>query len=247
MRRLLASALLLSLAACADSTGVPMTGAIDQAPSAEHLALAHAAGLNPPSAITSAAKAEGGAARDVALAGAAAVNPVGMSNVAGFGLGVLSVLAAPPEGPEVWDTTLVKLPTGSSPDRFAADMQVAVEKMTGAWARPGYTRITSPRGQTLYASCAGAAGALPPIRCLQGIEVVLTPMGKMGGSTVYVMRLEQYGSARLFSPSPLNNVDQHKALSRAFPGRVYTYLAPRRMAKGWTPAAIYDAGRTYPL
>lgn len=249
MRALILLPAVLALAACADATGVPPAaapGAANQPPSAAHVQLARAAGLNPPSAIAGAARAEGGTARDVALAGTLAVNPVGTSNLGGLGVGVLSILAAPPEPAEMWDKTIVRLSAGQSPAAFAAQMQAAIIKMGAGGERAGYAPIKLV-GQTLYSRCGGGDGARPAPGCLNGVEVILTPVGKLRGDTIAIMRTEEYGTADFLSNNPLANVAQHEALSRAFPGKVYTYLAPRRTAKGWTPAGIYDAGRIYPL
>lgn len=244
-------ALIGLLAGCADPTGVPGSaggnvGAIDQAPSARHMQLARAAGLNPPSAITDAAQAEGGTARDLALTAAMTANPVGMSSAAGLAGGVIGILAAPPAPAEMWDKTIVRLPAGQPSSAFAAQMQDPIEKMTGPWARPGYAPI-EVAGQRLYSNCGGGGTVRPAMRCLNGIEVILTPVGRLGGDTVYIMRTQEYGQADFLSGNPLANVDEHKALSRAFPGKVFTYLAPRRVKGGWSPAGIYDAGKTYPL
>lgn len=251
MRNLLLCVSLAVLSACADPTGVPGvsgngSSAIDQAPSQRHMQLARAAGLNPPSAISGAARAEGGLARDVVLAGAMTANPVGMSSAAGLAGGVIGILASPPAPAEMWDKTIVRLPAGQSAAAFSRQMQDAIEKMTGPWARPGYAAIELA-GQRLYSNCGGGGNVRPAMRCLEGIEVILTPVGRLDGDTVYVMRTQEYGKADFLSANPLNNVSQHKALSRAFPGKVFTYLAPRRVRGGWSPAGIYDAGKTYPL
>lgn len=251
----LALAALAVLGACTTASNDTLLATAPEATRAltYHHQLVRAAGLtNVPKAVANQRNAEIGTASGAGMAVTGALNGVGaLSNIAAGGLGLLTFLSSPPAGPESWDHMIAELPPTASPEAFAGKVQqVYLKPLDRALRARGY--VPQPAadmpGQIVYLApgCGKKRSGMYDPDCSYIFAITLQPKASLGGKRVYLMTPAENAPMHGLNGSGLNAPLLRKAAD-AYPAEVSVYVAPRRVAEGWTPPMLYRQGKPHPL